>query len=71
MEPLLVEFIECDHPDCRFSDLWIIVVLWINMTKLHVFPKNGYPKGMVNLEKEIIEDENIYFLLGPRAKESK
>ena len=38
------------------------------MTKLHVFPKNGYPKGMVNLEEEIIEDENIYFLLGPRTK---
>lgn len=68
MEPLLVEFIECDNPDCIFSDLWIIVVLWINMTKLHVFPKNGYPKSMVNLEKEIIEDENIYFLLGPRTK---
>lgn len=63
MKPLLVEFIECDHPDWIFSDLWTIVVHVV-----HVFPKNDYPKGMVNLEKEIIEVENIYFLLGPRTK---
>lgn len=36
------------------SDLEITVVLWINMTKLHVFPENGYPKGTVNLGKEMI-----------------
>lgn len=29
------------------------------MTKLHVFLKNGYPKGTVNLGKEIMGDENI------------
>lgn len=52
------------------SDLGIIVVLWINMTKLHVFPENGYPKGTVNLGKEMIGDENIYFPLGPRYKTS-
>ena len=44
------------------SDLGIIVVLWINMTKLHVFPENGYPKGTVNLGKEMKGDENIYIL---------
>lgn len=38
------------------------------MTKLHGFLKNGYPKGVVNLEKEIIENENIYFLLESRTK---
>lgn len=38
------------------------------MTKLHVFPKNSYPRGTVNLGKEIIGDENIYFPLGHRNK---
>lgn len=38
------------------------------MTKLHVFPKNGHPKGIVNVGQETIRDENIFFPLGPRNK---